>query len=726
MLRMTRLASLGLFVILVCGYTYAADQGKINEAVARGAKYLATTAGQPGYNGGTHGVGGAALTGLALLEANVPTTDPSLQNIIRAVRAAAFTETKTYNVALSIVFLDRLGQKEDQLAIQLLGIKLYAGLTATGGWGYDCGLNLGGFGGVAPGMPGLPGVAGPGGAGPGVPGMPGLPGVAGPGGAGPGVPGMPGLPGVAGPGGAGPGVPGMPGLPGLPGGGPEAQGGVGVPGPRQPDNGFPQPKGKGPDNGFPQPKGKAPKQPDAGFPQNPPKENNPNPEDPSTAKLLPEAMQVYLQVRNGLRGGRQGGDGDNSNTQFGLIGMWIASRHGVPSQDAMALVEARFLSTQNRISGGWGYMGTDSNATGSMTCAGLLGLAVGAARSTPAPAPKSPATPPKAGSNDPFDNPMKKKGGDVPDGRRGLEGVRKAAVDRGLLALSQVLRAVRAGANLQQFVGLGDEYYLLWSIERVCMAYGLDTLGDIDWHDMGANWLLASQGADGSWSGGHHGGDVNTSFALLFLTRSNFVKDLSARIRGQVRDPGKSELRGSNVPALFAPKTEKGSGGEAAAPVEEQPKNDPISDGLVAATGPAWLEKLKAARDTKGSEYTAGLVRSIPLLDAVRKKEAREALAERLTRMTASSLRKMLNDPNPELRRGAVLACGMKDDTDHVVDLIERITDSSDLVVRATRASLKSLTNKDFGPPANASEEAKEQAKSDWQKWFKEQQEKPE
>jgi hypothetical protein len=706
-------ASLSLALFASVGW--GADQARINEAVVRGAKYLAGIAGQQGYAGGAHGSGSASLIGLALLEANVPMNDPSLLNIINTVRSAALTETKTYNVALSIVFLDRLGMPEDELAIQLLGIKLYSALTSTGGWTYDCSLNLGGLGGAVGAGPGFPAMQGFPGAPVGQPGVPGGPS---------GVPGAPGIP--IGPGGmpVGPGMPG--GLPPIP--GPGAPGGEQAQ-PPGPDNGFPKPRGKGPqpDNGFPQPnpkgKGKGP-QPDNGFPQGPPKQNN-NPEDPSTAKLKPEALQVYLQVRNALRSGRQGGDGDNSNTQFGLIGLWIATRHGVPANDALALIEARFMSTQNRVSGGWGYTSNDGSATGSMTCAGLLGLAVGAGRSAPPPPPQPKATGNKPPSDDPFDNP-KKKGGDVPDARRGFEGIRKQSVDRGLIALGQVMRAVKAGTPLKQFVGLGDEYYLLWSIERVCMAYGLDTLGDVDWHDYGSNWLISSQVQDGSWMGGHHGGDVNTAFAILFLTRSNFVKDLSARLRGKITDPGKSELRGSNVPPLFAPKSDKPSSGESGKPAEpELPKNDPIADGLVAATGPVWLEKLKTVKESKGSEYTAGLVRAIPLLDANRKKEAREALAERLTRMTASTLRKMMNDPNPELRRGAVLACGMKEDLDHVVDLIERITDSSDLVVRATRASLKSLTSKDFGPPPNATDEAKDQAKAEWQKWFKEQQEKP-
>ena len=73
---------------------------------------------------------------------------------------------------------------------------------------------------------------------------------------------------------------------------------------------------------------------------------------------------------------------------------------------------------------------------------------------------------------------------------------------------------------------------------------------------------------------------------------------------------------------------------------------------------------------------------------------------------------------SPRLRRGACLACAMKEDRSHLPDLIERIADPSDLVVRAARAALKSMSGKDFGPPAGADEATKAKAAQDWKTWY--------
>ena len=179
-----------------------------------------------------------------------------------------------------------------------------------------------------------------------------------------------------------------------------------------------------------------------------------------------------------------------------------------------------------------------------------------------------------------------------------------------------------------------------------------------------------------------------------------------------------SNATGKNfTPPLLAPQT-KNDGGNTPAPPEAPPTNTPdaIAADLIKGTG--WDAKLSEARDTKGAEYTSGLVKAIPKLNADRQTQAREALAERLTRMTAKTLRTMLHETDVELRRGAALACAMKDDKTHIPDLIDRITDSSDLVVRAARAGLKSLTQQDFGPPLNADEAAKAKAVAEWNKWY--------
>jgi hypothetical protein len=668
LLAITRYSLCLALVAMLTASAPSADPAKVDAAIAKGAAFLKSShSPRPGYSGGQYGLGSAALCGLAMLEGKVKPDDPAVANIAQYVRSNAPGNTQTYHISLAILFLDRLGDPRDVPLIQLLGVRLYSGLTATGGWGYGSG------------GPNVPGGVAP-----------------------------PALP-------AAPFPPQSPVRPPVSGARPNA--------PKK-------------DDGFPQPKQGDPARPAA--------------EDSPPAKLHPEVARYYLAVRQAIRAGRPPGDGDNSNTQFGLIGLWVAARHGVPAEDAFALIEARFLTTQNPADGGWAYSPVHGQgSTAAMTCAGLLGLAVGQARGKVG---QSRTVDPKD-ANDPFFNPKEGKQVRIPEGgpKPIVAADRKRAIEAGLNAIGSVIRRTAVGAadqpgvafpgaagqGLNSFVGLGNEYYLLWSVERVAMAYGLDTIGDADWYDWGCGHLLPTQQANGSWAGASYGEDVNTAFAILFLSRSNFVRDLSRQITGQVKDPGRAELRGTrDRPPLFAPPTEGGSPGPGEQPPADSPPgptdppatlppvketSDPIADALVAATGADFDVRLQSARDSKGAEHTAGLVRAIPRLDETRQRAAREALAERLTRMTAATLRAMLKDPDAELRRAACLACAMKDDRQHIPDLIERITDRSDLVVRAARAGLKSLTDKDFGPPPVADEEAKSKAQAEWKKWYESQ-----
>jgi hypothetical protein len=73
----------------------------------------------------------------------------------------------------------------------------------------------------------------------------------------------------------------------------------------------------------------------------------------------------------------------------------------------------------------------------------------------------------------------------------------------------------------------GKAYYFLWSLERVCVALGLDTLNKKDWYAWGAEILLANQQRDGRWRGEFASSYADTCFALLFLKRSNLTRDLT-------------------------------------------------------------------------------------------------------------------------------------------------------------------------------------------------------
>jgi hypothetical protein len=202
------------------------------------------------------------------------------------------------------------------------------------------------------------------------------------------------------------------------------------------------------------------------------------------------------------------GRGDNSNTQFAVLALWVARRYGFPVGQALATAAARFRKSQNP-DGGWGYVPSvrgevnkDTGSTPSMTCAGLmvLGLAHGTALETAK----------RAGA----------RAEDLPDLTR------DPSVRAGFGFLAGGIN-VLAGPRPRGYTQNG--YYYLWSIERVGVGYNLRVIGNRDWYQVGATLLVASQGADGSWQN-EYGPVVDTCFALLFLKRANLVKDLTKQL----------------------------------------------------------------------------------------------------------------------------------------------------------------------------------------------------
>ena len=594
---------------------------------------------------GKYGLGEAALSGLGMLEAGVKEDDPAVQNVLKLVRAESLIQTDTYHISLAIIFLDRFGDRGDVPLIQVLGIRLYAGMNSGGGWTYKCWSGVDGADALLKSLQ---------------------------------------------------------------------------------TNELTTKDGKDPPK---DPKGDGFLKPDAAA---------------ATANgLHPVAGKLHVEVSKAIKGaGRTGGTtDDNSNTQFGIVGLWVAARNGVPAKDAFALLEARFTRSQN-ADGGWGYEGTSSLV--SMTGAGLLGLAVGrASREVELTASKPAKDPPKdLPKDDPFYAPKKGDGEKADTLTPPKEGgaARSRAADAGLKYLGGFLAAAHGGRSLRDFCGMGTELYMLWSVERACVAYGMETLGGVDWHAWGVGYLLTMQGADGSFTAGMYPSNVDTTFAILFLAKSNFTRELSSK---KGKDPGKGELRGGGGPPPLAqkpkdPKETKPQGGpsvvEPEAPTTggftlpkvaeptEQGEAEKASKGLIEATDADWPTKLAEARDSKGTRWTRGLVLACGRLDGDRRVQARDALADRLTRMTVKTLREMLRDPEHELRRGACLAIGMKDERDLAPALIERLSDPSEYVVRAARAALKSLANgQDFGPSNAADDDARVKAAAQWKAWFDQQ-----
>ncbi|VTU01299.1 mg-chelatase subunit : Uncharacterized protein OS=Planctomyces maris DSM 8797 GN=PM8797T_31608 PE=4 SV=1 [Gemmataceae bacterium] len=427
---------------------------------------------------------------------------------------------------------------------------------------------------------------------------------------------------------------------------------------------------------------------------------------------------------------------DNSNTQFAVIAMWVSRKHGVPVNDALALIERRFRASQSTQTGGWAYSGvTPGQGSPAMYCAGLIGLATGIARREelltrpePKPEPKKADPEPKKTPDDPFFNPKttepkpEPKKTPPPRAADALDLATRAAFIGLGATLADMAREGRGALAIKDSAGHGHgDLYFLWSVERVGVLYGVEKIGGVNWYEAGAHSLVFTQQPDGSWGDKGYAADVNTAFAVLFLCKSNLARDLS----GKVQNESTTEMR-AGLPTGPAPKTPDGTGTVTKDPLDV-PVLVPGPAGSEAATLAAelvrsgdqdWTKVLNKLRDSKGAVNTQALVGAVGRLDGDRRREAREALAERLTRMSAETLRAMAKTDEAELRRAAVLAMAMKDDRAHLPDLVAALLDDEDLVVRAARAGLRSLTGQDFGPAPNATAGEKKLVVQSWQDWI--------
>jgi hypothetical protein len=374
------------------------EQRKIDNAIADGVWYLkdhvlpegtwpSTFTDLPGLS-----VGLASLPGLTLLECGVPANDPVVNKAAGLVRQDAarlgFGNIRaTYQLALAILFLDRLGEYKDTDLIQYLALCLIAGQRADGGWTYQC--------------------------------------------------------------------------PGL--------------------------------------------------------------DRAKTPQLLAHLGDPTHSLQDWHKTAAPGtpfeaGGWDNSNTQFAILALWVAQRHEVSIDKPIDLVEKHFRTTQLNaqgagvigdadnlnLDGSWYYSpGRNAGPWPSMTCSGLLGLAVshGVARD------------PREKDLKPLDD---------------------KAIKAGLAMLAREIE--RPGEKR------APDYYYLWSVQRVGVLYDLDLIEDKDWYAWGCKAVLPRQKNDGSWADAYFYGNspvVDTCFALLFLKRANLAKDLTDKLQLLARLPAK-------------------------------------------------------------------------------------------------------------------------------------------------------------------------------------------
>jgi len=384
----------------------------------------------------------------------------------------------------------------------------------------------------------------------------------------------------------------------------------------------------------------------------------------------------------------RGGVGDNSNTQFAVLALWVARRHGAKVDDALQRAGDYFRNSYQKKSPGWGYRGVRA-ATPPMTCAGLIGVAAAFGSHSQAKAsvgaPAAPA---------PVATPLNK---DVVE--PGKDPVVRGALDYLGSVLEKDPTARRHGSNL----------YFLWSLERVAVIYGLPRIGVTDWHDWGGTYLVKRQAADGSWNLSY-GQQVSTSLALLFLNRANVASDLTLLVSNTMRIAG-----GSNIQDL----ADRARGAAAR-------RNNDWETSDAAALLAEFKQKVSRQRrlkiislleQGKGANFSAALASAVSAAPASVQEQARQAYAARMTRMTARTLLARAKSTDTETRLAVAIAAGRKRARETTPMLIELLLDRDARVGRAAHKSLKDITGQNFGGDSGSLSD-RFVAQKKWKAWW--------
>ncbi len=172
-----------------------------------------------------------------------------------------------------------------------------------------------------------------------------------------------------------------------------------------------------------------------------------------------------------------GEDGDNSVSQFAVLGVWTADRWGFKVPRELWQRSLRSFQQGQCDDGGWAYQPHGRRGYGSMTCAGICSIALALHHL----------------GNEPLTDP----------------GV--------LRGLAWLVRHWSIEGNPEH--GNTHHYYYLYSLERVGQILGIEFIGPHEWYPLGARHLVDAQQPDGSWDS-HDGQLESTCYALLFLTRA--------------------------------------------------------------------------------------------------------------------------------------------------------------------------------------------------------------
>jgi RNA polymerase sigma factor (sigma-70 family) len=195
---------------------------------------------------------------------------------------------------------------------------------------------------------------------------------------------------------------------------------------------------------------------------------------------------------------KRGRPGDNSNTQYALLGLHAASEVGVPVKQTVWDLSRGYWERSQKRDGSWSYTPDSNVPTASMTCAGISSSAAVRAKHE------------RDCAGEIYqDGAVQNCGAGGPD----------FVLQRGTDWLANHFR-------VDENFGAGKQwtFYYLYVLERAGRLTGNRFFGKFDWFRLGAVELVRAQLKE---SGGWHGalvereGVLATSFALLFLAKGS-------------------------------------------------------------------------------------------------------------------------------------------------------------------------------------------------------------
>jgi len=209
-------------------------------------------------------------------------------------------------------------------------------------------------------------------------------------------------------------------------------------------------------------------------------------------KPLQSAMRWLVQTQHAdgvWYYGTSASGGDNSNTQFALLGLHEAANAGVKVPRSVWIRSAKHFRTTQGRNGGWGYRRRETSY-GSMTAAGLASMYICGQEM-------------HAAANRPF-----------------TDGVYTGCGKyRQNLTVAKGMQWMSTQFSVTQNPGQGARwyYYYMYGMERCGMIAGVQKFGRHDWYRQGAAALIKRQRVDGSWSRQSY----DTAMGLLFLAKGN-------------------------------------------------------------------------------------------------------------------------------------------------------------------------------------------------------------